>query len=102
MLAIYDDPYQLKAAQIWKWSITGLQKVDLEATYGQIVRSTFLIHGTTPTPQNVGIYSDRPNEVFFDSGGPTAPITNQLNVTIHENATYELRVRGAFKLFYFY
>ncbi|KAF8565305.1 hypothetical protein P879_05150 [Paragonimus westermani] len=102
LIAVYMEPFQLRAAYIWRWVIHALHRVDASATVGQLSAPIGLLlrtDGLLPEggPRMISIYTSHPDELMLGTELTGQSKQNQGNVglqfMVSPKAVYELKAR---------
>ncbi|KAA3677321.1 nephrocystin-4 [Paragonimus westermani] len=102
LTAVYMEPFQLRAAYIWRWVIHALHRVDASATVGQLSAPIGLLlrtDGLLPEggPRMISIYTSHPDELMLGTELTGQSKRNQgnagLQFMISPKAVYELKAR---------
>ncbi|KAF6774006.1 hypothetical protein AHF37_06389 [Paragonimus kellicotti] len=102
LIAVYMEPFQLRAAYIWRWVIHALHRVDASATVGQLSAPIGLLlrtDGLLPEggSRMISIYTSHPDELMLGT-----ELTGQckrnhgnagLQFIVSPKAVYELEAR---------
>ncbi|CAH8607142.1 unnamed protein product [Dicrocoelium dendriticum] len=102
LIAVYMEPFQLKAAYVWKWVVHALRRVDAVATLGQPTAAlSLLLHadGLLPVggPRSVSVHTDSPSEVLLGTdlsiSHDKPQRTGELNLVLSAATVCEIKVR---------
>lgn len=102
LIAVYLEPFQIRPAYVWQWTVHALHRIDLVATVGQLSPPTGILLRTKDLlpPGNarpVAVYTNRPQEVIIgtEHKAGTSQITDPtdtLSFFLSPRAVYELKV----------
>uniref|UniRef100_A0A183B186 Anillin domain-containing protein n=1 Tax=Echinostoma caproni TaxID=27848 RepID=A0A183B186_9TREM len=102
LIAVYLDPFQIRPAYVWQWTVHALHRIDLAATLGQISPPTGVLlrtEGILPagSSRRVAIYTSRPQEVILGTeceAGMNSVVDQVagLSFLLSPGAVYELKV----------
>ncbi|TPP62242.1 hypothetical protein FGIG_03100 [Fasciola gigantica] len=103
LIAVYLEPFQIRPAYVWQWTVHALHRVDLVATVGQLSPPTGILlrtEGLLPVgnARRVAIYTNRPQEVIIgterEAGIKEAADPGEgLSFLLSPRAVYELKLR---------
>lgn len=103
LIAVYLEPFQIRPAYVWQWTVHALHRIDLVATVGQLSPPTGILLRSKDlsrlgNARRVAIYTNRPQEVVIgteDKAGASQATdpTDALSFLLSPRAVYELKLR---------